>query len=408
MKEKSPQSSFFIGGYSKSFLNLKRWMKKPRIVCGIMSGTSVDAIDVAIAEFCSTANDGFSFQFLAGGMVEFRSEARKLIFEAMNNPLPVKDFADLSILISHEYYRVVKYICEKASFPLKNIELIGMHGQTIWHQPELHNCSGYEIGTTLQAGSPAVLSALLGKTVIGDFRTADIACGGQGAPLVPVFDYYFLQKSDRNVIALNIGGISNITLLPANCTKEQVIAFDTGPGNVLIDYYAKKFFDVDYDKNGEIASCGKVCIKLLDKLKMTDYIIKAPPKSTGRELFNNQLIDKLLTSLSIQVSGEDLIRTLTEFTAWSIAENIRLFSDNNGTLVASGGGIHNNTLMNLLKSELKHFKIVKSDEIGINSSLKEAIAFAFLAYLTASGLPGNLPSVTGANRETVLGGIFFS
>jgi anhydro-N-acetylmuramic acid kinase len=288
----------------------------------------------------------------------------------------------------------------------KDIDLIGMHGQTVWHQPPVRNklsTLNFQLPTTLQLGSAPALCSYLGIPVISDFRAADIAFGGQGAPLVPVFDREFLLENNQNVIALNIGGIANITYLPV---KGKVLAFDTGPGNVLIDGITKKLFFKDFDKSGKFASKGKLSKQLWDFLLRIEFIKIKPPKSTGREIFSGQLIEFIENLISQKrIRKEDAIFTITKFTAWSIAENIRLFASPSAKIIVSGGGSKNNTLMKLLKSELKESKIIISDNIGINSDAKEAISFAYLAWRNLAGLPGNIKSVTGASKEVTLGSL---
>jgi anhydro-N-acetylmuramic acid kinase len=375
----------------------EEWLSQPRVVCGIMSGTSLDGIDVALAEF-SDNNGEHSFKTLAYQTVPFLKEVRQEILDIIQHEAPVAAVSRIHYLLPQLYADAVLKVCQEAGFKTSEIDAVGVHGQTVWHAPQ------DEVASTLQLGSVSALAQLLKIPVVGDFRAADVALGGQGAPLVPIFDYEFLKDDSRNVIALNIGGISNITLLPKGCLPENVVAFDTGPGNVWIDGAMKQYFGKNYDENGNFAREGRSLPRLLNALKDLDYIKKSPPKSTGRELFTPESLEKFLKDFASPHSpGEDIVRTLTEFTAWSIAENIRQFGKADSRLVISGGGVHNAVLLELLKAELPEAEVLKSDEIGLSSDAKEAICFAYLAYRALGGLPGNLPSVTGAKSSATLG-----
>ncbi|MBK9248373.1 MAG: anhydro-N-acetylmuramic acid kinase [Ignavibacteria bacterium] len=319
--------------------------------------------------------------------------------------MSIADVSFLTSALTEFHASAVVDACTACSITPEQLDGIGFHGQTVWHAPKPTKKLYTKLGNTLQLTSGQTLAALLSTTVVSDFRSADVALGGQGAPLVPLFDSVFLRDSTRNVIALNIGGIANITLLPAS-KAEPVIAFDTGPGNVLIDASTTMFFGKNYDKNGSIAAAGRPIRTMLEQLKDHKFISQKPPKSTGREVFNKSWLEKRIrTTFQPSIPSEDVVRTITEFTSWSIAENIRLFADPTSKIIASGGGIHNKTLMQLLKNELPKASIITSDEIGINSDAKEALCFAFLAYRTLGGLTGNIPSVTGASREAILGSV---
>ncbi len=377
----------------------EEWLSKPRIVCGIMSGTSLDGVDAAIAEF-SNDNGKHSFTTISYLTIPFLKEIRQEVLDIIEHEAPVANVARLHYALPQLYAEAVRAVCSQAGFKTSHLDAIGVNGQTVWHAP--HD----EIASTLQLGSISTLAQELQIPVVGDFRAADIALGGQGAPLVPVFDYEFLKDKNSNVIALNIGGISNITLLPKNCTPESVMAFDTGPGNVWIDGATKQYFGKNYDENGNFAREGRSLPRLLNALKEINYIKESPPKSTGRELFTPEKLEKFLKDYASPHSpGEDIVRTLTEFTAWSIAENIRLFGKTDSRLIISGGGVHNSVLLEVLKVELPEAEVVKSDADGLSSDAKEAICFAYLAYRTLGGLPGNLPSVTGASRAAILGAV---
>lgn len=242
--------------------------------------------------------------------------------------------------------------------------------------------------------------------MVGDLRAADVALGGQGAPLAPMFDYVFLSQSDKYVVALNIGGISNITLLPPNATEDQVIAFDTGPGNILSDLAMKKFYGKRFDSNGNAARAGQLLPKLMMTLQAEPYIIAPPPKSTGRELFTPEYLDRaLLYNYHEFQPAEDAVRTIAEFTGWSIAENIRRFGDPNCHIVAAGGGTHNPVIIETLLRELPTATYTTTEALGIPADAKEAMFFGYYAYRTFAGLHSNMPSVTGASKRALLGSI---
>ncbi len=380
-----------------------KWLDEPRIVCGLMTGTSLDGIDCALVKFYCGENRDIKFELLQWDIIEFTDTIRSLIINIIEKPAPVSLFSDLNFLLSHLYYDAINLILQKAGIPLSYLDAIGIHGQTVWHKPEPTHIVGYEIASTLQIGSISALSALIQKPVVGDFRSNDIALGGQGAPLVPIFDYSFLASKEKNVIALNIGGISNLTIIPRNATKDIILAFDTGPGNIFVDMAMQKLYNTTYDNNGEIASKGKLINNLFLKLKEIEFIYKQPPKSTGREYFSRDLFNSIVSDFVNVYPNEDIIHTLTFFSSWNIAENIRRFAIPESNLIVSGGGALNNNLIELLKRELPNTIIEKSDKYHIPVEAKEAICFAYLACLRILEIPSNLPPVTGASRESILG-----
>jgi anhydro-N-acetylmuramic acid kinase len=384
------------------------WLSKPRVVCGIMTGTSLDGIDTAIAEFFIDRAGRHHFNLLAYNTTDFPSEIKEFIIKIIYEKNSIADISGLNFLLSQIYATSVMDLCKSKNIKLSEIDAIGMHGQTVWHEPKGKDFSNYQTNSTLQLGSVSALANLLGITVVGDFRSADIAVGGSGAPLVPVFDYEFLRDETQDTICLNIGGIANITLLPAGCNYNEIIAIDTGPGNVLIDNFMQFFYNLDYDKNGETARKGKIIEKLSFELMSEPFIKAHPPKSTGRELFNKAYIFSLLYKLNLSnVTPENLIRTLTQFTVLSIAENIKQFGNPSSKIITSGGGCNNKYLMELLSSELPKSNIITTDALGIPSDAKEAICFAYLGWRTLGGMYSNIPSVTGAKRPAILGTIAF-
>lgn len=382
------------------------WLAQPRTVCGLMSGTSLDGIDAAIVRFAPHITAPPTCTLMSFCTVPLPPELLAMLVECVDNKATTATLSLANAAFAAFAAVAVRQACEEADIAVEQLDAIGSHGQTVWHQPTSTEVDGKAIASTLQIGSHSALAQHTGIPVVGDFRSADVALGGQGAPLVPLFDYHFLAQPQRDTIALNIGGIANITLLPAGVTSNAIRAFDTGPGNVLIDLATRKFFGKQYDTNGSIAREGIVLPRLLETLKQEPFIRQAPPKSTGRELFTPSYLEQaLLYNYMDTQPAEDPVRTVTEFTAWSIAENIRLFGNPSSCIVASGGGIHNTTLMEILQRELPHADILTSAHYGIPSDAKEAMCFAYLAYRTLGGLPSNVPSVTGAMREAVLGTI---
>jgi len=383
------------------------WFTSPKLLCGLMSGTSLDGIDAAIVEF-SERKGKHIFTAKSHTTQPYSPEVRSEITRIIEKKCTVADVSWLHSALSEFHAIAVQNACKLAGITPNLLDGVGYHGQTVWHSPHSKKKLGISIGSTLQLGSISTLATTLNVPVVGDFRSADVAVGGQGAPLVPIFDANFLREENRNIIALNIGGIANITLLPALVHNDTIRAFDTGPGNVLIDAATRLFFGKQLDSNGAFAAAGRTIEAMLTQLKNHSFITKIPPKSTGREDFNPTWLQKRIrTTFQPSIPSEDIVRTVTEFTAWSIAENIRLFADTSSKIIASGGGIHNKTLMSMIQKELPDTEIVTTDAIGISSDAKEAICFAYLAYRTLGGLTSNIPSVTGASRPVKLGIIAF-
>ncbi len=382
--------------------------KKKKLVIGLMSGTSLDGIDAALVEI---KNQGV------------KTKVRQIEFISFPFPYGFKEFAirnsetgkgtvteicQLNFLIARIYYDAIKALCKKAKITLSDIDLIGSHGQTIHHLPKEEKLFGFSTSSTLQVGDPSVLAKLTGITTIGDFRVADVALGGQGAPLVPYFDY-LMFRSSKNIALLNIGGISNITVLKKNCDADDVVAFDTGPGNMLIDTLTKKYFAKNYDEEGEIALSGSVENTLLEKLMLKDeFFSSMPPKSTGREYYGKTFLRKISKDLN-KYSYKNQIATITDFTAFCVFYNYKMFIQHKSPideLLLSGGGAYNKAIVKSLK---KYFgnsvSIKKIKEEYFTSDAKEAVCFAVLANETISGNCANLPSVTGAIKKTILGKI---
>ena len=383
--------------------------KEKKYVVGLMSGTSLDGVDAALVEI---EGSWIETEINLMGFIEFPFPPglkECLLNNSMRETSNVEEICRLNFLLPHIYAQAVEELCRQTDFPIENIDLIGTHGQTIQHLPEKKEMFGFEISSTLQIGDPSVLSKLLNKIVVGDFRTADMAVGGQGAPLVPYFDYIIFHSGEKNRALLNIGGISNITLLKKDGNQKDVLAFDTGPGNMLIDVLAKKLFDKNFDVDGEFARRGNFNEDLFNALATKDnFIERKPPKSTGREYYGELFLDGLFEEFS-KLAKEDWLNTITNFTAYAVYRNYEKFIKNEAEvdeLFVSGGGLKNKYLFESLHNYFGNSVQVKAiDEIGISSDAKEAICFAVLANETVNGNSSNIPRTTGASRSTILGKI---
>ena len=383
--------------------------RKNKYVIGLMSGTSVDGVDVVLVHL---HGNGIKTKIKQLGFITypFPREMKKLILhnaEFLGGN--VTEICKLNFLIARVYVNAIKSLCSKIDFPLTKVDLIGSHGQTIQHLPKKENLFGYSTNSTLQIGDPGVIAKLTEIITLGDFRVGDVALGGEGAPLVPYFDYIIFHSTKKNRALLNIGGISNITILNKKYKADDVIAFDTGPGNMLIDYLSKLYFNKDYDKDGRIAKRGKINLTVLEFLKQHDsFIERNPPKSTGREYYGNKFLTSLIKKFK-KIPHEDMIRTVTMFTAYGVYRNYEKFIMNEtkiDELFLSGGGARNLQLIEDFKDCFGNsVKIKNVESLGVSSDAKEAICFAVLANETISGNETNIPRVTGASRKTILGKI---
>jgi len=355
-------------------------------VAGIMSGTSLDGIDVAIVEIRGRRVETIGFT-----STPYPRAVRDAILGVSNTTTHTAAISRLNYQLGEGYARAVA----RATRRYGAVELIGCHGQTIFHEGR---------SNTLQLGEPAVLAERAGVPVVSGFRARDIAAGGQGAPLVPYVDYLLFRHPRRTRVALNIGGIANITLLPAGAGPEKVIAFDTGPGNMVIDALAREFSrgKLAFDRGGRIAQSGSVDRTLLGDLLRDPYYRRKPPKSAGREQYGAEFVARLKTR---KLPLRDLAATATVLTAATIAHAIRNLAPRPVELIVSGGGVHNPVIMRHLAAFLPGVAIATSADYGVDPDAKEAIAFAVLAHETWRGRPSNLPGATGARRPVVLGSV---
>lgn len=377
-----------------------------RFAIGLMTGTSIDGIDAAMIEV--TERSGLSFptiQLVDTLSVPFNSVQRNQILDVCSPDASVYSMGRLHVEIGQWLGNAVNQLIEGTGVPRDSIAVIGTHGQTIAHYPS-SSASGTP-GFTIQIGDAATLAARTGIGVVSQFRAMDMACGGQGAPLVPYFDYAVLKSVEEDRVSLNIGGVANITVLPHMCELENVVGFDTGPGNMVLDGMMELVTNgaEKYDHNGAMARRGRPNNKLVAQWMMHAYFLRNPPKSTGREEFGRDYCLGLFQQMkSMSLGPEDMVANVTEFVAQSIAHGISKVQAKPFALVAAGGGAHNATLMDVLTRRLNlNSPWVMSDALGIPSDFKEAIAFAYLAWQFLQGRSTNIPTVTGAARRVLQG-----
>ncbi len=389
---------------------LKIVRKQEKLVVGLMSGTSMDGIDTALVRI-KNRGEKTSWELIDFDMYPYPAALKQeLLNLATAETWNADRFCRLNVIVAEMFARAIQLICEKAGIKISEIDLIGSHGQTVRHLPAPEKYDEFEIRATMQIGEPSVISKRCGVVTVGDFRPADMALGGEGAPLVPYCDYILLRSKKLNRATLNIGGISNITVLPKKCSPNEVMAFDTGPGNLVIDSLMRTFYSQDYDADGKIASGGKIYPEILKSLIRHPFFAKHPPKSTGREQFGQAFQDQLLSTFLPNIPPADIIATTTEFIAFSIFHACQSFIQRQvklDELIVSGGGAHNLTLINALKKYFYPTVIKTSTEFGISIDAKEAICFAILANETIHGNCNNMPTVTNAKLPTILGKICY-
>lgn len=375
-----------------------------------MSGTSADGIDVALIEVGGRGLK-LHFKLLGHEHVPYPRPVRSAILQAMNAArISVAELSRLNFLLGELYAEAV---CRaEKTFAISKLDLVGCHGQTIYHQGEAAGYLGRKIACTWQTGEGSVIAARLGVPVVSDFRPADVAAGGKGAPLVPFLDYVLFRDARVGRIVQNIGGIANLTAIFAGAQPQDVIAFDTGPGNMLIDQLMQMLFNKPYDRNGAVAGRGQILQRVVADLLKARFFRSQPPKTAGREEFGREYAGEFLRRCG-RARHEDVIATATALTAKSISRAISRFVMPHGKFgeyLVSGGGVENRTLMKTLEQELSEMglKLRTTGEFGLPSQAKEAVAFAILAYQTWHRQPGNIPSATGAKRPAILGKISYA
>jgi len=385
--------------------------KKPLLLLGLMSGTSADAIEVALATVSANSPPKLINHTTRPLPKALRAEILRI---AEGAPASAAQISQLNFRLGHAFAEAALAALRQFRVSPKRVALIGSHGQTIFHQGRPVPFLGHPTASTLQIGEPAIIAARTGITTIADFRPADIAVGGQGAPLVPFADYLLYRHPKLGRVSLNLGGIANITVIPANAKPSQVLAFDTGPANMLIDALVSHFTHgrQHFDKNARLARKGRSLPVLLNALLRDPYLRQPLPKSTGREYFGAAYLKKLLSlAPKYRAHPNDLLRSVTLFTALSVVDALHRFvlpKTKIHQLIVSGGGAHNPLIMAQLAAALAPIEVLPSSQLGIPEDAKEAYAFALLAYETFHHRPSNLPKATGASRPAILGKISYA
>jgi len=374
-------------------------------VVGLMSGTSADGVDAAVVDIT-----GRRVKLLAFETFPYPPALRERLF-ALFDPATARidELSCLNFAVGEVFAAAVLRLAERGGIALGSIDLIGSHGQTVWHVPGGRRVGRRKVRSTLQIGEPCVIAERTGITTVADFRTRDVAAGGQGAPLVSRTDWILFRHRTRNRAVQNIGGIANVTYLPAGATIDDVLAFDTGPGNMVIDRIVERVTGgaKHFDAGGCIAASGKVDTHLLRELSKHPFLRRRPPKTTGREEFGAAFTDAIHKKAKRQgICDADLIATVTALTATTIADAYRRFLPGPvDEVILCGGGARNATLVAMLRDELPAAKVAVMDELGLNADAKEAVSFALLARQTIRGSAGNIPHATGATHPTILGKI---
>lgn len=367
------------------------------LVVGLMSGTSLDGIDAALVRFSGSRP---AAELVGFRCVPYDAEFRRRLLDAMGGG-PASGLAALHVELGRRCADAAEALLAEHGVAATAITCVASHGQTIWHEPGV---------VSLQLGDPAVVAERLGVVVVSDFRSRDVAAGGQGAPLVPMADALLFADPDRSRILLNIGGMANVTWVPAGGGTEEAIAFDTGPGVAVADAVVRRLRpELPYDVDGALAAQGRAATELVRDLLGDPFFAAPPPKSTGREVFGDALASGLVREIQVRhpgASAEDCVATAVALTVSAIADQIgRWLPDDGADVVAAGGGTRNPTLMAALARALAGRRVVRFDELYFDADAKEAVAFALLGWLTLQGRPGNVPSATGAAGPRVLGRI---
>ena len=370
-------------------------------IIGMMSGTSLDGVDLVYVEFQKIDNQ-IKHQLINSYSRSYPKDLKTKVLAVSNKEKSnVQTICAMNFELGNFYGETVINFMETHGLTYNDVDYISNHGQTIWHNP--FNMEGYH-SSTLQIGESSVIAALTNVAVIDNFRVMDMALGGQGAPLIPYSEYLIYSSNSENICLQNIGGIGNITYLKKNGSIEDVVAFDTGPGNMLIDQAMNHFYKKAFDSNGDIAKKGKLIAELFDFMKDDDYYQLPYPKSTGREKYSSEYFFQLLLLVDFKkYSQEDFVYTLTYFTAYTICLGLKFFPKTD-KLVIAGGGVYNKTLISMIKN-LTEMPVYIQEDLGFDSQYKEALGFAFLGFACVNGLSGNIKNVTGAKRSAILGKI---
>jgi anhydro-N-acetylmuramic acid kinase len=398
---------------------MKERAAKSLIVAGVMSGTSADGVDVAVCRIAPARVKGGTpvVKLLGHVGVEFPKAVRAAVLSAMDaQAIPIADLARLNWRLGEVYADAVAKAQENVGV---KVGLVGCHGQTVYHQGVADQYLGKALRATWQMGEAAVIAARLRVPVVSDFRPADLAVGGQGAPLVPMLDYCMFRSAKMSRVLQNLGGIANVTAIPAGARADRLMAFDTGPGNMVIDGCMRRLYERDFDRGGVVARTGTVLREVVEEILREKYFSSPPPKSCGREQFGEAFVSRFI-ALCRKAGGrdEDVVATATALTAASVVDAYKRFvsgyvaqaAPSSGVeFVVAGGGAKNATLIQMLEAALEPQGVTVRlmEELGIPAQAKEAVAFALLAWLSWWGLPGNIPAATGAQRPVVLGKISY-
>jgi anhydro-N-acetylmuramic acid kinase len=378
--------------------------QKMRVV-GLMSGTSADGVDAAVVEI-----DREKVKLLAFDTFAYPAALRRQILDLCRpDSVRLDDICHYNFVLGEVFADAVIRLCSKNGISHSSIDLIGSHGQTIYHLPSGKRYGGKKIRSTLQIGEPSVIAQRTGIRTVADFRPRDMAAGGQGAPLVPYTDYILFKHKRLTRAIQNIGGIANVTFLPVGCKQDEIIAFDTGPGNMVIDGIINLITNGSKrcDVGGKMAAQGMVNKRLLDELLRHPFFRRRPPKSTGREEFGVDFTGRIYRRAEKKgLADADVVATVTALTAKSIAQAYRRFLKMlPDEVILCGGGSHNRTLVEMLHAELPDVKMLSTDDFGISVDAREAVSFAILAWATIKGMANNVPAATGAERPVILGKI---
>ena len=381
------------------------------IVAGVMSGTSADGINVALVRITPGRAQWPRFAFLGHAEFPYPEDVRRFVLTAMNSTrASVADLARLNFLLAELYAEAVLTTAKQFR---RKVQLVGCHGQTIYHQGEAAKFLGRELAVTWQTGEGSLIAKRVGVPVVSDFRPADMAAGGKGAPLVPFLDFLLYRHEHLGRLVQNIGGIANVTVIPAKASPRQVVAFDTGPGNMVIDAVMERLYGVRYDEDGKTAAAGRVIDPVLADVLRERFFQRRPPKTAGREEFGREFANDFIRQCG-RADSQNIVATATALAAMSVAQALRDFvlkpRASFSEFIVSGGGAKNPTLMAMLVNELRPMglKVRSSDEFGLPAEAKEAAAFALLAYQTWNQKPSNLPSATGAKKPAILGKISYA
>ena len=374
-------------------------------VAGLMSGTSVDGVDVAIVDITKQKVKLFAFD-----VFPYPNALRREILRLCSPETALLDkICHYNFVLGKVFADAIIKLCSQSGIPLKSIDLVGSHGQTIYHNPRGKRYSKKTIRSTLQIGEPSVIAQRTGITTVADFRPRDMAAGGEGAPLVPYADYILFGRNRSSRAVQNIGGIANVTFLPRSCKQDDIVAFDTGPGNMVIDGVIRLISNGRrrFDSGGKMAAQGTVNKRLLNEMLRHPFLRRRPPKSTGREEFGISFANKIYKQAAEKgIADTDIVATVTAFTAKSIARAYHEFLPAiPDEIILCGGGSRNNTLVEMLRCELPDAKMCSTDDFDISVDAKEAVSFAILAWATIKGLANNVPGVTGAERPVIMGKI---